>query len=975
MKKVSAITVIVTIFLLISSLQLPAYAIDDSEVFNLGPEADAFIWGGTNAENNFGKNSYLAVRDATSDSYTRKAYIKFNLNEIKTLTSAKLRIYGKATKNGTLKVWGSEENNWTETGITWNSAPSPTSEIESATISSTSQYYEFDVTDYVQDQVDTEEVTFIITGANKEDVYIDFNSREKGENPPRLVIDSIDGGSSDPEPQPEPVPAKEFEDLRLKWYQWLTGSSINNQTDEDIRTAINALDVTISNENNSGIWDTLNKEESRTTLWNDASNPTNSAHMTTSFNRLKSMALAYSTNGSSFYKNEAIKEDIISALDWMYDNRYNEQKSETGNWWDWEIGSPQAINDIVILMYDYLSQEQRTNYMKAINRFVPDPTVRTLGGYEETGANRADKALVSVISGAISHNSEKIRQGQEALSQIFLYVDSGDGFYDDGSFIQHNYVAYTGSYGGVLINRMADLLNVLKDSRWAVTDPNVKNVYRWVNESIVPLIYKGAMMDMVRGRAISRQQEQDHISGRGMIKNILRLSEVAPKDEAEYFKGIVKKWVMEDTSFDNYFEKLAISDVIRFKELLNNSSIVPENELITHKVYAAMDRVVHLQKGYGFGISMFSDRITAFEASSGENLKGWFTGIGMTSLYNNDLTQFSDNYWATVDMFRLPGITTDGAIETTPRAWYKYPNTRKWVGGSSIDGLYGAAGMDFSLEKTTGTSLSGKKSWFMFDDEVVALGSDISGNDNRYTETVIENRKLNQEGTNLLTVNGTKMTDQLGWKESMDKVSWAHLEGNVQDSDIGYYFPKKPTIKGLREERTGTWNQVNSGGSKELVTNHYLSLAFSHGVNPIKASYSYVLLPGKDIKATEEYDKKPDIKIIKNTEDVHAVKEKELGILAANFWNQGTLKFINASNPLSMLLKEEKGALTLAVSDPTQTQDSLTLELDKQDYMVESNDENVKVIQTSPTIKVQINVKNSQGKTFTAKFIKNKEHQ
>lgn len=972
MKKVSAITIIVTIFLLISSLQLPAYAMDDSEVFNLGPEADAFIWGGTNAANNFGKNSYLAVREATSDSYTRKAYVKFNLNEIKTLASAKLRIYGKATKNGTLKVWGSEEKNWTETSITWNNAPSPTSEIASATISAASQYYEFDVTDYVKEQVDATEVTFIITGANNEDIYLDFNSREKGENPPQLVIDALDDGSSDSEP--EPVPEKEFEDLRLKWYKWLIGSSINNQNDEDIRTAIHALDITVSNENNNGFWDTLNKDQSRTTLWNDASNPTNSAHMTTSFNRLKSMALAYSTNGSSLYKNEFLKEDIISALDWIYNNRYNEQKSEAGNWWDWEIGSPQALNDIVILMYDYLSQEQRTNYMKAVQRFVPDPTVRTLGGYEEKGANRADKALVSVISGVISKNSEKIRQGQEALSQIFLYVNNGDGFYDDGSFIQHTYVAYTGSYGGVLINRMADLLNVLNDSRWAVTDPNVKNVYRWVNESIVPLIYKGAMMDMVRGRAISRQQEQDHISGRGMIKNILRLSEVAPKEEAEYFKGIVKKWVMEDISFDNYFEKLSISDVIRFKELLNNSSIVPQDELITHKVYAAMDRVVHLQKGYGFGISMFSDRITAFEAGNGENLKGWFTGIGMTSLYNNDLIQFSDHYWATVDLFRLPGTTTDGAIQTTPKAWYKYANTKNWVGGSSIGGLYGAAGMNFSLEKVTGTSLSGKKSWFMFDDEIVALGSDISGSDNRYTETVIENRKLNNQGTNQLTINGTKMSDQLGWKESIDKVSWAHLEGNVKDSDIGYYFPKKMTIEGLREARTGSWNQVNSGGSKELVTNNYLSLALSHGVNPIKASYSYVLLPSKDLKATEEYGKNPDIKIIKNTEDVHAVKERELGILAANFWNPDTVMFINASNPLSMLLKEEKGVLTLAVSDPTQTQDSLTLELDKQDYRVESNDENVKVIQTSPSIKVQINVKNSQGKTYTAKFIKNKEH-
>jgi hyaluronate lyase len=80
--------------------------------------------------------------------------------------------------------------------------------------------------------------------------------------------------------------------------------------------------------------------------------------------------------------------------------------------------------------------------------------------------------------------------------------------------------------------------------------------------------------------------------------------------------------------------------------------------------------------------------------------------------------------------------------------------------------------------------------------------------------------------------------------------------------------------------------------------------------------------------------------------------------------------FIQANNPLSMMLKEEKGSLTLAVSDPTQSQDSLTLELDKQDYAVESKDNNVNIIQTSPTIKVQINTAGSQGKTFTLKFKK-----
>ena len=70
-----------------------------------------------------------------------------------------------------------------------------------------------------------------------------------------------------------------------------------------------------------------------------------------------------------------------------------------------------------------------------------------------------------------------------------------------------------------------------------------------------------------------------------------------------------------------------------------------------------MDRVVHLGAGYGFGLSLCSSRIANFESINGENLRGWFTGDGLTTLYNADLNAFGDSYWATVDHYRLPGVT------------------------------------------------------------------------------------------------------------------------------------------------------------------------------------------------------------------------------------------------------------------------------------------------------------------------------
>ncbi|MDK9580070.1 polysaccharide lyase family 8 super-sandwich domain-containing protein [Sneathia sanguinegens] len=58
---------------------------------------------------------------------------------------------------------------------------------------------------------------------------------------------------------------------------------------------------------------------------------------------------------------------------------------------------------------------------------------------------------------------------------------------------------------------------------------------------------------------------------------------------------------------------------------------------------------------------MSSNKIKYYEAMNGENERGWYTGDGMLYLYNGDIRQFNDEFWSTVDPYRLPGITVDKA--------------------------------------------------------------------------------------------------------------------------------------------------------------------------------------------------------------------------------------------------------------------------------------------------------------------------
>lgn len=772
---------------------------------------------------------------------------------------------------------------------------------------------------------------------------------------------------------PQAKAADEFDGLRAKWQAFLVGESLD-PADPDI-----AAEISIITKTANDYWTAMDTSPSRTSLWSDMSDWKRSSTITNNYKRLLAMATAYATTGSSLQGSEALANDIVSGLDWMYANHYNASLPEIDNWWDWEIGTPLRLNDIMVLMYDQLSPEQISNYISVIDKWCPNAEKRVINNAAETGANRADKAQVLVIRGIVGKLGSKIAEGRDALSQIFPYVTSGDGYYTDGSFIQHGYVAYTGSYGYVLLYDMAKMFYILNGSTWTITDPEASNVYDWVTNSYQPLMYKGAMMDMTAGRKLSREGEQDHTNGRSVALAILLLSEGAPVDQASEFKSMVKAWVQADTTFTNYYTDLPTVSVYLtslLKSTMNDSSILPSEELVKTQVFANMDRVVHLRSGFGIGLSMFSTRISAFEYGNGENLKAWWTGVGMTQLYNNDLNQYSQNYWATVNPYRLPGTTTDGSGSGKPIDWHNYANPNTWVGGSSVDELYSTAGMQFSLSQNTGSPLQGKKSWFMFGDKMVALGTGITNTNDANVETIVDNRKLNSSGDNVLTVNGVAKSSELGWSETMTNVQWAHLGGDTPGSDIGYYFPVTADVYGLRESRTGTWRDINQGGSTTPYTNNYLNLAFEHGVNPTDASYAYAVLPNKSAEDMAKYASHPDITILENSADVQAVKDTSLHAVGANFWNDAATtvsvdgtNFITSDKKASITTLESNNQIDIGISDPTQSNEgTINIEINRSASGPIQLDQGITVTQYSPTIKMTVDVKGSSGKTFNAKF-------
>lgn len=156
-----------------------------SASLTLAPTDDAYTRDGTNAANNYGSDTLLIVKTDSAGA-NRHSYLKFNLGSVGTVTSAKLRVYGAASATTTLTAYQAADS-WTNSGLTWNNAPVAGSAVGSTTPGATAQYYEIDVTTYVQAQAAGDDaVTFILKeNAGK---YTTFNSSNNSVNKPQLKI-------------------------------------------------------------------------------------------------------------------------------------------------------------------------------------------------------------------------------------------------------------------------------------------------------------------------------------------------------------------------------------------------------------------------------------------------------------------------------------------------------------------------------------------------------------------------------------------------------------------------------------------------------------------------------------------------------------------------------------------------------------------------------------------------------------------
>ncbi|TDE11186.1 polysaccharide lyase family 8 super-sandwich domain-containing protein [Jiangella asiatica] len=666
--------------------------------------------------------------------------------------------------------------------------------------------------------------------------------------------------------------------LRARWRDMMTGASLVRPGEPVFVEAIAAMDAEVAESralyapSDVGVFSDV-----------ELANLTDSAMLTTTYGRLRDMARAWFTPGSAVEGDAHVLAEVLEGLRVANAVAYYEGREEAGNWYPWQIAAPRRLGDTMAIVYDHLPAADRDRYVAAIRHFVPDPSQNG-----HSGANRVDTCMVAAIDGIVSGSSERIAQALDGLRVTYQYIkhSTEDGFMPDGSFLQHTGVPYNGSYGLTLVAGISSTVALLAGSPWEITDPTIHNLFGLIDLGYVPLIHDGRMMDCVNGRTIARPPAIEHTQGQAAINAILGLVPAVDAQTQARWRAACRGWLERDTYHPPY-EGLGVAAAARFHDLLTDAGVTPSPEPDGHFSYGPMDRAVHRRNGWAVAIAMHSRWVKAFEANNGENRKGTYTASGMTYLYDGDNGQYSDNFWPTVDKMRLPGITVDTTPLSDDIGWRT--STALWAGGAALDGSFGAVGMDVQERVYP---LAARKSWFCFDEYVLALGTVIESPTGNSVETIVENRHLHADGKNELRVDGSLQPDDQGWTGTFSNARWAHIDGVA-----GYVFPAGLTVNAFRNERTGSWADMRSGGDPTPITRRYLTLWVDHGAHPSGDTYAYLLVPGASAARTAELATDPDLEILSDTKDLHAVRQPSTGITAANFWDAGTVGGITAEPP------------------------------------------------------------------------------
>lgn len=578
--------------------------------------------------------------------------------------------------------------------------------------------------------------------------------------------------------------------------------------------------------------------------------------------RLVTIATAYTDKRSAYYGNEVLYNAVNTALKYWI-----KQDPKCHNWWYNQISVPQTQASLLALM---VAGE------KKLSPDVCEPILKTMSERSDprkwTGANKMDIAIHHLVRGCLQKNDSIVSVN---ASEIFFPVQivEKEGIQEDMSYHQHGPQLYIGGYGTVFVDNIVRMGNILNGTKFAMDDRKLKLFSDFTRNTYLN-VFRGRHLDFsVTGRGVSRTGILDYGDSAPLFKNLQTL-DAAHADE---YAAIAHRFLTQDASYKR-----------------------PNRNMM----YYRSDYMLHNRKNYDISVRTSSTRTNKTESGNGENLYGTYMSDGATNIRVNG-NEYTDIFpvW---EWDKIPGTTAPAGEKRNPADWGT-KGTSTFTGGVS-DGQYGA--MTFDMKDY---GIKARKSWFLFDNEIVCLGAGIEASVPENIVTTVNQCHLDGD---VWTKTGKTIQ-----KAALGESAFSQMPEWIWHDSIAYYFPQVADLKLKSGEQKGNWAKINFNYPATEISMPVFNLTINHGKSPRKASYAYIIVPGvnrpEDLKAYSPQD----LKIEQNDAEIQAVSNEKLGVLQLVFFSSGTFDNgktkVKALKPCIVQVKKKNGKVTdVQIGDP-----------------------------------------------------------
>lgn len=428
---------------------------------------------------------------------------------------------------------------------------------------------------------------------------------------------------------------------------------------------------------------------------------------------LRSLSKLYLAIDSAYYHNPKVLDKINLALDyWLaYD-------FVSPNWWYPQIGIPQQLAPILLVMESHFTPEQMKSGTKILNR-------------SKIGMGGQNKVWLSgnvLLKSLLLRDADSVAIAAKAI-QGELKISTGLGIQPDNSFHEHGVMLQQGNYGLSYLGDMIQWITVLRNTPFAFDEKKVAIIRNYALDGTQWFLWKNTFD--IGG------------SGRHLFKNEL----------------VQKKQTM--LKHYKHLEKLDSQFATAYKMAQDYKS------LAGNKHFWNSDFHIERTPNYLFTLKMSSSRVSGYETVNSENMLGYHLGSGMTLLYQSDAEYL--NIFPFWDWKKLPGTTIiqDDSPIPVSNAW-GYKIEGDFVGGVT-DGDNGIAVLQYNRG-----GLKANKGWFMFDNQIVCLGNGITADTPFSVTTGINQVYLNGD----VQVNTNEGTKSVTGRQEFTNANWI-LHNNV----------------------------------------------------------------------------------------------------------------------------------------------------------------------------------------------------